>query len=333
MAHNPKLNVYIISLKPKKQDENKTFRDFLKEKYAKNSDRSDKALMKYLFTSFINGVGQDEFHKDDKSKKVIGIDDGNMLPMTLYSDTWMIDGVIEGGKYGILREYQDTEKKEGKTEIKPNYAVLDKYYILLNPILNDKYAVLLTQSYTEESIQGPINEFIRELLGGCDNYFKVDVEPFVPKRLKEKYEKSAAIRMFSFTSPLPLAESLRKKVTEAAQEFEVEVRIRPVNQKLPINSEGTREIMQEVSKMTLDQQTLGEGKGRIYTADEQGRNANYDISKDIQSIRPTIYLSDEGITSDEQTGLPDFKAIQKYCHKLLKEIKVERNINQDIYEF
>lgn len=333
MAHNPKLNVYIISLKPKKQDENKTFRDFLKEKYAKNSDMSDKALMEYLFTSFINGVGQDEFHKDDKSKKVIGIDDGNMLPMTLYSDTWMIDGVIEGGKYGILREYQDTEKKEGKTEIKPNYAVLDKYYILLNPILNDKYAVLLTQSYTDESIQGPINEFIRELLGGCDNYFKVDVEPFVPKRLKEKYEKSAAIRMFSFTSPLPLSESLRKKVTEAAQEFEVEVRIRPVNQKLPINSEGTREIMQEVSKMTLDQQILGEGKGRIYTADEQGRNANYDISKDIQSIRPTIYLSDEGITSDEQTGLPDFKAIQKYCHKLLKEIKAERNINQDIYEF
>ena len=333
MAHNPKLNVYIISLKPKKQDENKTFRDFLKEKYAKNSETSDKALMKYLFTSFINGVGQDEFHKDDKSKKVIGIDDGNMLPMTLYSDTWMIDGVIEGGKYGILREYQDTEKKEGKTEIKPNYAVLDKYYILLNPILNDKYAVLLTQSYTEESIQGPINEFIRELLGGCDNYFKVDVEPFVPKRLKEKYEKSAAIRMFSFTSPLPLSESLRKNVTEAAQEFEVEVRIRPVKQKLPINSEGTREIMQEVSKMTLDQQALGEGKGRIYTADEQGRNANYDISKDIQSIRPTIYLSDEGITSDEQTGLPDFKAIQKYCHKLLKEIKAERNINQDIYEF
>lgn len=210
---------------------------------------------------------------------------------------------------------------------------MDKYYILLNPILNDKYAVLLTQSYTEESIQGPINEFIRELLGGCDNYFKIDVEPFVPKRLKEKYEKSAAIRMFSFTSPLPLSESLRKKVTEAAQEFEVEVRIRPVNQKLPINSEGTREIMQEVSKMTLDQQTLGEGKGRIYTADEQGRNANYDISKDIQSIRPTIYLSDEGITSDEQTGLPDFKAIQEYCHKLLKEIKAERNINQDIYEF
>ena len=31
MAHNPKLNVYIIGLKPKKQDENKTFRDFLKK--------------------------------------------------------------------------------------------------------------------------------------------------------------------------------------------------------------------------------------------------------------------------------------------------------------
>lgn len=110
MAHNPKLNVYIIGLKPKKQDENKTFRDFLKEKYSTQSDLSDNSLMEYLFSSFVNGVGQDKFHKDDKSKKVIGIDESNMLPMKLYSDKWMIDGVIEGGKYGILREYQDTEK-------------------------------------------------------------------------------------------------------------------------------------------------------------------------------------------------------------------------------
>lgn len=69
MAHNPKLNVYIIGLKPKKQDENKTFRDFLKEKYSSRTDLSDDALMRYLFESFINGVGQDTFHKDDKSKK------------------------------------------------------------------------------------------------------------------------------------------------------------------------------------------------------------------------------------------------------------------------
>lgn len=46
MAHNPKLNVYIIGLNPKKQDENKTFRDFLKEKYSNQSDLSDNSLMK-----------------------------------------------------------------------------------------------------------------------------------------------------------------------------------------------------------------------------------------------------------------------------------------------
>ncbi|KXB34187.1 hypothetical protein HMPREF1869_01276 [Bacteroidales bacterium KA00251] len=95
MAHNPKLNVYIIGLKPKKQDEIKTFRDFLKEKYSSRTDLSDDALMGYLFESFINGVGQDTFHKDDKSKKVIGIDDSSMLPMKLYSAQWMLDGVIE----------------------------------------------------------------------------------------------------------------------------------------------------------------------------------------------------------------------------------------------
>lgn len=171
------------------------------------------------------------------------------------------------------------------------------------------------------------------MFNGSKSFLNIDIEPFVPKRLKEKYEKSAAIRMFSFTVPLPLSESLRTNITEAAQQFEVEVRVRPVSQKLPIDSDGTKKIMQTVSEMTLENQTLGDGNGRIYTTDKQGRNANYDIAKDIQSIRPTIYLSDEGITSDKQTGLPDFLAIQKYCHNLLIEIKAEKNINQDIHEF
>lgn len=115
MAHNPKLNVYIISLKSKKQDEYRTFRDFLKEKYSSHTDLSDDALMGYLFRSFTNSMGQDSFHKDDKNKKVIGIDDSTILPMTLYSSQWILDGVIEGGKYGILREYQDTEKRRLKS--------------------------------------------------------------------------------------------------------------------------------------------------------------------------------------------------------------------------
>ena len=69
MAHNPKLSVYIVTLKPRKKDEQKTFRDFLREKYAGDSMTSDGELLQRLFEDFINKVGQDKFNKDDKSKK------------------------------------------------------------------------------------------------------------------------------------------------------------------------------------------------------------------------------------------------------------------------
>ena len=49
MTHNPKLSVYIMTLKPKKSEEQKTFRDFLREKYAGDSTTSDVELLQRLF--------------------------------------------------------------------------------------------------------------------------------------------------------------------------------------------------------------------------------------------------------------------------------------------
>lgn len=333
MAHNPKLSVYIMTLKPKKSEEQKTFRDFLHEKYAGDSTTSDVELLQRLFEDFINRVGQDEFNKDDKSKKVIGVDDGKLLPLALSSQQWFFDGVIEGGKYGLLREFADTENKVEKQVIPASNAVLDKYYILLNPILNDSYAIFLVQSYTEESIQAPISALMDKLFGGSANYYKVQIEPFVPQRLKEKYQRSAVVRMFSFTVPMPLSGSLRDTVPEANQEFEVEIRIRPKEKELSIDSQGTKDVIEGWQEKVFEEKALSEGKGKVYTQDAQGRNANFDIAKEIQSIRPTIYLSDEGIASDPVSGIPDFEAIREYCRGLLQEIRTERDINQEIDEF
>ena len=72
MAHHPKLSVYIVTLKPRKKEEQKSFRDFLREKYTGDSMTSNGELLQRLFEDFINKVGQDKFNKDDKSKKVIG---------------------------------------------------------------------------------------------------------------------------------------------------------------------------------------------------------------------------------------------------------------------
>lgn len=333
MAYNPKLSVYIITLKPKKKDETKTFRDFLCEKYAGDSTTSEAKLLQDLFETFVNSVGKDEFSKDDKNKRVMGVDDGQILPLTLSSEEGFFDGVIEGGKYGVLREYADTDKKADKRVIPPSNAVLDKYYILLNPVLNNSYAILLVQSYTEVSIQGSIKTLIDNLFSGCISFYKVQIDSFVPNKFMERYKKSAKVRMFSFTVPTQLSESLRNTIQEADQEFEVEIRIKPKSKAMSLDSEGTEKVIREYGRKTLDSQTLDEGNGKIYMVDALGRNANYDIEKEIRSIRPTIYLSDEGISSDPNTGLPDFRAIRTYCRNLLKDIRAERDLNQNIDEF
>lgn len=333
MAYNPKLSVYIITLKSKEAENPKTYREFLQEKYHRDSTATDSELLQELFDTFVNSVGQDKFYKDDKSKKVIGADDGELLPLALSSEQSFFDGVIEGGKYGILREFADTENKVEKQVIPASNAVLDKYYILLNPILNDSYAILLVQSYTEESIQTSITLLMYSLFGGCANFNKVQIEPFVPRRFKEKYQESAVVRMFSFTSPTRLSESLRNRVPEADQEFEVEVRIKPKGKAMRVYSEGTQCVIDEYGRKVLDGQTLADGNGKIYMRDGQGRNANYDISREIQSIRPIIYLSDEGISSDPESGIPNFQEVKEYCRALLREVRAERDLNQDINEF
>ena len=56
------------------------------------------------------------------------------------------------------------------------------------------------------------------------------------------------------------------------------------------------------------------------------------MNEEIQSIRPTIYLADEGITVDEKTGQPDFDQIKDFTLKLLDEVKSEYNGNEEIEE-
>lgn len=56
------------------------------------------------------------------------------------------------------------------------------------------------------------------------------------------------------------------------------------------------------------------------------------MSKDIKSIRPTIYLVDEGVYVDEETGQPDFTQIKDFTLNLLEEVKQEYNGHEEIEE-
>lgn len=334
MAHNPKLNIYTLQLSPK-NDEMATFRDLFRCKYNADIHTSDDELFKLYFENFVNGLGDDDFRKDTKNKKVLGITnnskDGSIFSLFSKNNS-IIDGVIEGGKYGIRREYADTDNKSDKKIINENNAVLDKYYILIYTPLNSGFGFLLIQSYTEESIQDSLKDFIKSFYS-CENEFNnIRIEPYVPHTIVEKYMKGSKISMFGFTTKTSIPSSMRNNIQVKGQTFEVEVKIKPLDSFLNPFSEETAQIYNEIGGKIFDGRPLNEGRGKAYVMDEKRRKAHYDIEEEIKKIRPTIYLEDEGIIIDEKTGLPNFKQIQKYCLGLLEEIKVEFNKNQNINE-
>lgn len=337
MAHNPKLNVYILTLNSKK-DEFETFRDLFKLKYNCGIQDNDRKVFERYFQDFLNNIGKDDFRKDTKAKKVLGVakSASEEKPYSINSsfEQHIIEGVLDGGKYGILREYADIDNKDDKQVLDVKKAVLDKFYLSLCTPLNSKYGYLLIQSYTEETIQEPLKNFIRQLFLHEDAFYNIIIEPYVPDKFIEKFQKESRVRLFSYTSKVGVEPILRdEKIIVKGQAFEVRIELTPVEQSFRPDSEELNEILNEVDKKEFDGNILNKFKKKVYIEDNQKRKANYDIEKELSSIKPTIYLEDEGIQVDTITGLPDFTQIKAFCSKLLADIKNEFNKKVDINEF
>lgn len=140
--------------------------------------------------------------------------------------------------------------------------------------------------------------------------------------------------MFTYRSKIGVSDVMRdNKVVLRGQAFEVEVIIKPTEDEFPIGADTTQIIAEELGEKEFDGIGLSEYKSRkVFVKDSNGRNANYDIVKDINSLRPTIYLEDEGVCVDKDTGQPDFEEIKQYVLGLLEEVKKEYNGNENIEE-
>lgn len=330
MVRNPKLNIYTLQLNPK-DDSVQTFRDLFECKYG--SGKSDDDLFKLYFQDIVNEIGDKNFRKDDINKKVIGKTNNSSVPQLTNKNPY-IDGVIEGGKFGIRRELADTDNKNKKSIIQENAAVLDLYYLLLYTPLNSQFGFLLIQSYTEETVQDSIKDFVKNFFSYNGSFYKIKIDPYIPKDFVDRYINASKISMFGFTTKTTLSESLRDNTLIGEQTFEVEIKIKPSPKSTLIpDTNRTDKILEEFSKKCFDGHPLEEGKKTIYLTDDNKRKAHYDLGRTLQEIKPTIYLEDYGISCDPQTGVPDFKAIQSYSVDLLEEIKKEFNQPTNIHEF
>ena len=337
MALNPKLNIYVLTLNPRDKNSSPTFRDLLSAKYSLDRKLDDNELQLKLYQDFLDKVGKDNFRNDTESKKVIGVSkyDGQEGKSSIYYSSIknLISGIIDGGQYGRLRAYANINNKEHKTILNTDEAVLDKFYICLCTPLNSMTGFLFIQSYTEASIQEPVKKFIQELLEFQNNFFSLLITPYIPKKFIEYYHKNAHIRMFSYRSKIPVSKIMRKnQILFKNQPFDVEINIKPIED-IVLDEETVGALDEAFSKTKFDNLSLGDfGDRSVYIKNGMQHNAHFDITKGIQNIRPTIYLEEEGIGIDKETGQPDFGQIKSYVENLLEEVKNEYNDQDEVEE-
>ena len=178
---------------------------------------------------------------------------------------------------------------------------------------------------TESSIQDPVKNFITDLLKWEDDFYAVRIEPFVPKKFVEKFKQDAKIRMFSYRSKIGVSQIMREnELLLKGQAFDIEIKITPIEDKFLPGTESVEALAGALAEKQVDGVGLGDFEQQsVYIQDGKEHKAHYDISKEIKSIRPTIYLVDEGVYVDEETGQPDFTQIKDFTLNLLEEVKQE----------
>ena len=244
--------------------------------------------------------------------------------MTAHSDSFVIEGYIDGGPYDTIRKLaklSDTSKRQtiNKTDI-----VTDRYYIYLYLPLNSKMGVLMVQTKENSSIRRAIKPFF-ETLFKTDSTKNCRINSYYPKWLKEDFLQGANLHNMSFeTENISQAQS-EEELTIETETFNVKITITPTNDQTAITDATTatnrigRLFALKIGDVVKPLSSFTKKKGTMKN-EEQKKSLPFVIDEE-DNIHPVIEI-DNDLTPDEN-GDYGRDNLKIYCDSLLNRIKPE----------
>jgi len=321
MAHEPKLEVYKIYLRPTPTTSDKTFGSFLNKKHPGVSPaKGYKALFQDMITSL-----DTDFIVNDFSKKGLSLDDTNpstaAKSLTLKSSDHIISGKIKGGRFGQKRSIGDIKRpKKVHTSLSVNNIVLDTFYFLLYTPLGSNKGVLIIQSYSEDQINDVSISWLKSVFK-TDGFYQPHFESYCPVRIQREFKERSAVKELKFTNDV-LVSDIDSSQTISNESVTVTITIRAKNEgeKLSKLAEfrklvGKIRFGNKKNPMTLDEFKVQ--TGLLYNGSHQ---SSFELGGALD-IKPTIYLRDK--IRLQPDGTPEWESLDKFCLELLDEIKPE----------
>lgn len=324
--NDPRLTVYLISIKPLKNVENSN-RNLLRHIINDFSeDVKDSYILMEFFKKIVQKLDQPEMYSDEKIGKSmtaiqLDIEDANVnTDLRIHTEMHVIEGELEGGKFGRKRNRRSISNKKDNSPVKKEDAITDKFFFLLYVPLEHNKMVLMVQSYADESIDGIIRHFFQNLFKKEKVFNAPKVDRYVPPSIIDDFKKSAAVSGLSFSTQVPSKTLLEKSVNVVNKHYKVEVKITPIDQ--PLSMDEFDNAKSPIQNTSIGGLTLANFKRRVGILQDSKTNKTSPFSLDSKfDIKPVIPLS-KYITfgTDEEKN---FELIKDYSFKILNVIKSE----------
>lgn len=327
MAHDPKLSVYYLDLKPESDDTPNTNRQLIRSilNIKRKESVEDEVLFVDFFRYFLNTIDTPKMVRNDALKKCMTAfqsnmesDDvqANLLPSVRES---IIDGKIEGGPFGRRRKRRSIDDKLNSSEVSPGDAITDDFYFLLYIPLSSNRITLLVQSYSTDSLDTLLKNHFEDLFT-IDKIFKRRrFKKYYPPSIIADFKKQTTVSKITYKEKFLGATLSDDAIKIKDRFFNVMVQIVPVDDEFSLDEFD--EIVEKLSETRFMHKKLGIFKKKTgnLTDGTTGNRAPFELDNDFD-IHPKIDLKKYLTFEDD---VINFDLIKTFCITILNELKAE----------
>lgn len=326
MAHEPKLSAYIIKLKGIGRNHNITNRNLFGYKINDTSaELEDSYIFIEISKKFLGELDTEQMYSDDRTKKSItanqvDIEDNDVnTSIRFHSHNFIIEGIVEGGKYGKKRKKTSTENKNIKTDVSERDAITDDFYFLMYTPLDSDKSILLIQSYSDDNIDSVMKKFWKSFMSFPGVYKEPSIAKYIPNNIIEDFKDGATVSYLTYSTEIPSLSLLEPAIALENRNFKVTIKIEPTEEGLSYTEYGNIvRTIEERNFHNISLNTFDKKKGSLKD-NQTGKTTPFMLENNFD-IKPSIILSKYiEINNDES----DFDRIKEYCFSLLEIIKQE----------
>jgi hypothetical protein len=333
MSPKPKIEFYKLSLREKDNNQRSSFRNLFREKFNLHEMRLNlNGFFNHYSQNLVKEFDTEGYYLNNKKKKgytllTEEVEGEKRSKIKLYKDNWVITGVLDGGKHGNKRTLGVINNKQDKTPIEEDNIVCDKFYFLLSTPIDNSEGILMVQGYTDRKISDVFREHMRDFFS-LSRKIQCSIEMYVPETLAKKHLENATFKSATFSTGWVVTPDFEHP---QSKRYDLEVKVQIVDKsddKMGFNLTESIVDLFGLSKLVMGKSKSKEKELKSFNSktarikNDNGKELPIKFDKD-NSIKPVIYLEDEGIFMDTETGELNYDELDEYCLELLNRIEKE----------